>query len=82
MVADREKASELRRCVCARPPAAAAKQASRSSEEQQRLLPLIDGFRDVNELMRVSKLGEFDTGKALFGLLSGAFLMSVGVREA
>ncbi|HEX2722435.1 MAG TPA: DUF4388 domain-containing protein [Gemmatimonadaceae bacterium] len=51
------------------------------SEEQQKLLPLIDGFRDVHELMRVSKLGEFDTGKALFGLLSGAFVIPVGVRD-
>jgi tetratricopeptide (TPR) repeat protein len=52
------------------------------SEEQQKLLPLIDGFRDVHELMRVSKLGEFDMGKALFGLLSGAFLVPVGYRAA
>ncbi len=50
------------------------------SEEQQKLLPLIDGFRDVHTLMRVSKLGEFDMGKALFGLLSGAFLVPVGYR--
>lgn len=52
------------------------------SEEQQVLLPLIDGFRDVHALMRASGLGEFDTGKALFGLLSGAFVMPVGMREA
>ena len=51
------------------------------TEEQQKILPLIDGFRDVNELMRVSKLGEFDVGKALFGLLSGGFLIAVGARE-
>jgi Flp pilus assembly protein TadD len=50
------------------------------SDEQQTLLPLIDGFRDVNALMRVSKLGEFDIGKALFGLLSGAFIVPVGYR--
>lgn len=52
------------------------------TEEQQRLLPLIDGHRDVNELMRVAKMGEFDTGKALFGLLSGGFLIPVGPRGA
>jgi Flp pilus assembly protein TadD len=51
------------------------------SEEQQRLLPCIDGFRDINELMRVTKMGEFDVGKALFGLLSGGFLIPVGARE-
>ena len=46
--------------------------------EQQVLLPLIDGSRDVTALMRESKLGEFATGKALFGLLSGAFIVAVG----
>jgi tetratricopeptide (TPR) repeat protein len=51
------------------------------TDEQQRLLPLIDGYRDVHELMKVSKLGEFDIGKALFGLLSGAFLVTVGTRS-
>lgn len=51
------------------------------SYEQQQLLPLIDGHRDVHELMRVSTMGEFDVGKALFGLLSGAFLIQVGPRE-
>ena len=52
------------------------------TEEQQRLLPLIDGFRDVHELMRVAKLGEFDVGKALFGLLSGGFVIPVGSRDS
>jgi hypothetical protein len=51
------------------------------TDEQQRLLPLIDGFRDVHEIMRASRMGEFDVGKALFGLLSGGFLVKVGVRE-
>ena len=51
------------------------------TSEQQQLLPLIDGYRDVHELMRVSRMTEFDLGKALFGLLSGAFLVRVGARE-
>ncbi|MEO7501543.1 MAG: DUF4388 domain-containing protein [Gemmatimonadaceae bacterium] len=51
------------------------------SDEQQQLLPLIDGHRDVTALMGASKLGEFATGKALFGLLSGAFIVAVGSRE-
>ncbi len=51
------------------------------TREQQQLLPLIDGYRDVNDLMRVSRMGEFDTGKALFGLLSGAFLVRVGAGD-
>ena len=57
------------------------KNRSAFTDEQQRLLPLIDGFRDVNELMRVAKMGEFDVGKALFGLLSGGFLIAVGQRD-
>lgn len=51
------------------------------TDEQQKLLPLIDGFRDVTALMSESRLGEFGTGKALFGLLSGAFIVVVGGRE-
>lgn len=51
------------------------------SDEQKRLLPLIDGFRDVNELMRQARMGEFDVGKALFGLMSGGFLIPVGNRQ-
>jgi len=51
------------------------------SDEQHALLPLIDGFRNVNALMRVSGMGEFAVGKALFGLLSGAFIVAVGTRE-
>jgi tetratricopeptide (TPR) repeat protein len=51
------------------------------TEEQQKLLPLIDGFRDVHELMRQSHMGEFDVGKALFGLMSGGFLIPVGQKE-
>jgi Flp pilus assembly protein TadD len=52
------------------------------TEEQQKLLPLIDGHRDLHELMRVSGMGEFDVGKAVFGLLSGAFIIQVGARES
>lgn len=49
--------------------------------EQQTLLPLIDGYRDIRELMRQSGLGEFAVGKALYGLLSGNFLVAVSTRE-
>jgi tetratricopeptide (TPR) repeat protein len=54
---------------------------SQFTAEQQKLLPLIDGFRDVHELMRQAQLGEFDAGKALFGLMSGGFLIPVGQKE-
>jgi tetratricopeptide (TPR) repeat protein len=51
------------------------------TQEQERLLPLIDGSRDVNELMRVARMGEFDVGKALYGLISGGFVIAVGARD-
>ncbi|HEY4954104.1 MAG TPA: DUF4388 domain-containing protein [Gemmatimonadaceae bacterium] len=52
------------------------------SREQQVLLPLIDGNRDVRALMRESQLSEFAVGKALYGLLSGAFVVAVSRRDA
>jgi tetratricopeptide (TPR) repeat protein len=52
------------------------------TSEQQTLLPLIDGHRDVRALMHESQLGEFAMGKALYGLLSGAFVVAVSTREA
>src|ERR687892_1509577 len=40
------------------------------SPEQQRLLPLVDGTRDVQHLIDESGLVEFEVGKALFGLIT------------
>jgi tetratricopeptide (TPR) repeat protein len=51
------------------------------TREQQVLLPLIDGNRDVRDLMRESGLGEFAVGKALYGLVSGAFVVAVSARD-
>lgn len=50
--------------------------------EQETLLPLIDGVRDVHELVDASGLGEFEVGKALFGLATAGFLHRVGRRKA
>jgi len=50
--------------------------------EQQALVPLIDGRRDVHALIDASGLGEFDAGKALFGLASAGFLHRVGRARA
>lgn len=51
------------------------------TREQQTLLPLIDGNRNVRELMRAAGLSEFAAGKALYGLMSGGFLVSVTPRD-
>lgn len=51
------------------------------SPEQEGLLPLIDGHRDINGLIRDSGLGEFEVGKALYGLLNASFLLPVGRKR-
>jgi tetratricopeptide (TPR) repeat protein len=52
------------------------------SAEQQRLLPLIDGTRDVRHLIDESGLIEFEVGKALFGLITAGFAHRVGTSTA
>ena len=51
------------------------------SPEQEAMLPLIDGHRDINGLIRDSGLGEFEVGKALYGLLNANFLLPVGRKR-
>ena len=46
--------------------------------EEERLVPLIDGKRDVAALVDASGLGEFDAGKALFGLVTAGFAHRTG----
>jgi tetratricopeptide (TPR) repeat protein len=48
------------------------------SAEQQRLLPLLDGSRDVRQLLEETSLGEFEVGKALYGLITAGFAHRVG----
>jgi tetratricopeptide (TPR) repeat protein len=57
---------------------------------QHQLTPLIDGRRDVTALIDMSGLGDFEVGKALYGLATAGFIQRVGksrpqddvVREA
>ncbi len=46
--------------------------------EQEILIPLIDGNRDVSSLIRDSQLGEFEVGKAIYGLITASFVLPVG----
>jgi tetratricopeptide (TPR) repeat protein len=46
--------------------------------EQQRLVPLIDGSHDVNQLVEESGLVEFEVGKALYGLQTAGFAHRAG----
>jgi tetratricopeptide (TPR) repeat protein len=46
--------------------------------EQETLVRLLDGKRDVTGLIDESGLGEFDVGKALYGLATAGFVHRVG----
>ncbi|MFW6202653.1 MAG: DUF4388 domain-containing protein, partial [Gemmatimonadota bacterium] len=48
--------------------------------EQERILPLIDGSRTVQQLVDETGLIEFDVGKALFGLVQAGFARRIGSR--
>ena len=50
--------------------------------EQERLIPLIDGSRDVHQLVEDSGLVEFDVGKALYGLQTAGFAHRAGRTQA
>src|SRR5437870_5660564 len=48
------------------------------TETQQRVLPLLDGARDMNQVIEDSRLGEFEIGKALYGLITAGFVHRAG----
>ena len=47
---------------------------------QQRILPLLDGTRDVTSLVDATGLSEFDVGKALYGLVTAGIAQLVERR--
>jgi tetratricopeptide (TPR) repeat protein len=52
------------------------------SAEQRLLVPLLNGTRDVAQLVEESGLVEFEVGKALFGLITAGFVHRVGTSAA
>lgn len=46
--------------------------------EQDRLVPLLDGARTVQEVVDTTGMAEFDVGKALYGLIQAGFAHRVG----
>ena len=52
------------------------------SRAQQQLIPLLDGSRDVQQLVEESGLVEFEAGKALYGLITAGFAHRVGTSTA
>ncbi len=51
------------------------------TEEQKRILPLVDGECNVTGLVDDTGLGEFETGKALYGLLTAGLIQLVDRRQ-
>ncbi len=50
--------------------------------EQERIVPLLDGTRDVARVVEDSGLVEFDVGKALYGLLAAGFAQRTGRSQS
>ena len=46
--------------------------------EQERIVPLLDGTRDVTRVIEDSGLVEFEVGKALYGLITAGFVQRTG----
>jgi tetratricopeptide (TPR) repeat protein len=52
------------------------------SASQRALLPLLDGTRDVQQVVEESGLVEFEVGQALYGLIQAGFAHRVGTSAA
>ena len=52
------------------------------TKEQENVILLLDGRRDVASVIEDSGLGEFDVGKAIYGLISAGFAARVGKTKA
>ena len=52
------------------------------TDEQRQLVSLLDGSRDVQQLVDETGLVEFEVGKALFGLITAGFARRVGTSAA
>lgn len=52
------------------------------TDDQKGIIPLLDGKRSVTNLVEDSGLAEFDTGKALYGLIQAGFAVQTGRRMA
>ena len=63
-------------------PAHIGESAPELTAEQQRLVPLLDGSRDVQQVIDDSGLIEFEVGKALYGLITAGFAHRVGTSAA
>ncbi|NIN72056.1 MAG: DUF4388 domain-containing protein [Gemmatimonadetes bacterium] len=51
------------------------------TDEQQKILPLLDGVHSGWDIIEETALGEFEVGKAVFGLVTAGLVRRVGKRE-
>jgi len=51
------------------------------TREQERILPYLDGMHSGWDVIDKTALGEFDVGKALYGLISAGLVRRTGQRE-
>ena len=51
------------------------------TKDQKKVLPFIDGARTASEVMDEAGLVEFETGKALYGLIQAGFVSRAGERS-
>lgn len=51
------------------------------TKDQKKILPFIDGVRTVEGIMNEAGLVEFDTGKALYGLIQAGFVSRSGEKS-
>jgi tetratricopeptide (TPR) repeat protein len=51
------------------------------TKDQRKVLPFIDGVRTVTDIMNEAGLVEFETGKALYGLIQGGFVSRSGEKS-
>ncbi len=54
---------------------------SEFTEAQRRILPLLDGERDVRQVIDASALSEFEAGQALYGLVTAGLAHKVGASS-
>jgi len=51
------------------------------TKDQKKILPFLDGVRTVEDVMNEAGLVEFDTGKALYGLIQAGFVSRSGEKS-
>lgn len=52
------------------------------TREQERVLPYLDGTRSLQEVIDQTALGQFEVGKAVYGLLTAGFAHRAGRKQA